>query len=128
MYSISGDPNGSASFSMCKGRGLRGWIKAFNESFVIEPKILHYDKTSIINRKLLHKLDDEYLVYKTSRLNTTGWSIANGCGHEYHDIHHGTTKNINNNVRRSLKSTANTTKSNNMTTRWVQLLIVNDPV
>ena len=57
-----GDANGIASFSACKGRGIRGWIYAFGESIIIEPKLLHTNVNSRVNYHRLHRIDDEHLV------------------------------------------------------------------
>ena len=91
VNSVEGDPNGIASFSACKGRGVRGWISAFGETIVIEPKMLHYDENSFINYKRLHRIDDEHLVYKESDLDTTGWAGDCGNGYDTHSHTHSNT-------------------------------------
>ena len=112
--------NGSskAAFSACKGKGIRGWIYAYDELVVIRPQkyLMHniHDNISI---------DDPYIIYRYRDMDTSDYPHNEGttCGVEhgldpYLDDHH--------HHRRSLQD-ATTSVSSGI--RYVELAVVNDP-
>eukprot|EP01084_Bolivina_argentea_P105299 188523_1 len=139
-------------FSACVGQGIRGWIHAYNETIIIRPAKHLMD----ITFKGKHKISDKHIVYKYNDLDRSDYPHNNGhtCGHnhpntpkllkeeinKYKDkypskiewIKHQeesikyinnkkeNNNNINNNNNRNLLS-------NDKTTRYVELAIVNDP-
>lgn len=66
-------------FSVCRGQGLRGWIKAFNQTLVIRPKRLLTDVTF----KGHHSIDDDHIIYKFEDLDRSEYGHSDGstCGH-----------------------------------------------
>jgi len=58
-----------AAFSVCKGRGMQGWIRAFNETIVVRPYKLLVDETYTGK----HRIDDKHIVYKYQHLDRSDY-------------------------------------------------------
>jgi len=85
------------AFSVCKGRGMQGWIHAFNETIVIRPYKLLADGTY----KGKHRLDDKHIVYKYDDVDRSDYPHNKGsiCAHG-----HQMTETLDNRVYEKRKS------------------------
>jgi len=61
-------------FSACRGQGIRGWIKALNETLVIRPKRLLTD-VGFTGR---HGVDDEHIIYRYGDVDRSGYPHHEG--------------------------------------------------
>eukprot|EP01083_Nonionella_stella_P164502 544590_1 len=139
---VESDPSdtGHGVFSACKGRGIRGWVHAFGETIVIRPK-LHLTDVSF---KGSHRINDHHIVYRYQDLDRSDYphNKGNTCGHvhsltELLEKHHLERKHnaeddkidldVDNTEHAKATHEWRRRRLTSDTTRYVELVIVNDP-
>eukprot|EP01084_Bolivina_argentea_P210600 358396_1 len=111
--SISVNTSSKSAFSACHGKGINGWIYAYDELIVIRPqKLLMHN----INNNI--SINDAYIIYKYNDFNRSDYPHNHGttCGTHSH-----------NDLQNELNYGRHLLNELSLTTRYVELAVVNDP-